>query len=357
MQIKPRVSHDNCFNFIRHLAALMVIYSHHYALSGRPEPTFFGLFSLGTLSVVIFFSISGYLITQSFESSQSTIEYAKKRFFRIFPGLAVCLIFTLYICGGIFGKMGFAEWIISPEPIKTFIRVMLFTGFGVVGVTPHGMNYFTSTYHLKNTMNGSLWTLFFEIFEYVLIASALSLFRNKNMAVLLPFFFAMFLLIFCLKVNITNLLITSVGLLTLPFCGGALLFVNKDKWIGKKTIRWMMFFIPWGLFYLSSLNQINNHIFSPIAICLLTIVIGETLKDRLIKERFDFSYGIYIYAFPVQQIIINEMNIGFFASMLLTVLVAVILGAISWFVIEKPIIDWSRRAKSGFKSFWQQTAG
>ncbi|WP_369790487.1 acyltransferase family protein [Rouxiella sp. WC2420] len=61
----------------------------------------------------MFFSISGYLITQNFERRKSNIEYAKKRFFRIYPGLAICLIFTVYICCGMFGRLGFSDWVTS----------------------------------------------------------------------------------------------------------------------------------------------------------------------------------------------------------------------------------------------------
>ncbi|WP_375540924.1 acyltransferase family protein [Klebsiella pneumoniae] len=72
--------------------------SHHFALNGLPEPKIFGSTKLGTLAVIIFFSISGYLITSSFINSKTTISYIKKRVLRIFPGLIACsFIMTLLI--------------------------------------------------------------------------------------------------------------------------------------------------------------------------------------------------------------------------------------------------------------------
>jgi peptidoglycan/LPS O-acetylase OafA/YrhL len=71
------------------------------------EPELFGLTSLGSIAVYTFFAISGFLITQSFERRKSTVEYARKRFFRIYLGLSICLIFTVYLCCAFFGKMGF----------------------------------------------------------------------------------------------------------------------------------------------------------------------------------------------------------------------------------------------------------
>lgn len=344
MNIKPKASHDNCFDIMRHFAALMVIFSHHFPLSGREEPEFFGLTTLGSISVFIFFSISGYLITQSFERRKSKIEYARKRFFRIYPGLAVCLIFTIYICGGLLGQRGFGEWLTSFEPVKTFVRVIVFTGYGVVGVTSHGMNGFTSNYILKDTMNGSLWTLFYEILEYIMIAVALSIFRNKNLAVFLPLIGAITLLIVCNALTISHLKLISLGFLTIPFCVGSLLFLNKDKWMHSNSIKMLMFIAPWILFYLSTFSLLFSDALISMAVSLLTIVIGTTFKDHLIKGRFDFSYGIYIYAFPVQQIVINELGMEFYASMLLSVSITFVLAVISWFVIEKPAIEWSRRA-------------
>lgn len=345
MLIKTKASHDNCFDILRHLAALTVIYSHHFALSGLDEPELFGLTSLGSIAVYIFFAISGFLITQSFERRKSTLEYARKRFFRIYPGLFICLIFTVYLCCGFFGRMGFVEWITSLQPIKTFLKALLITGYGTVYATPQGMNYFTADYLFKNTMNGSLWTLSFEIIEYIMIAFVLSLFRNKNLAIAIPLFIAVTLLIYCNAISVVHMKLISLGFLTIPFCIGALLYINKDKWLHSGPIKAVMFIAPWIMLYLSTWSVLFSDALISAAIALLSIVVGVTFKDQLIKGRFDFSYGIYIYAFPVQQIIINVLGVGLYPSMLLAVITSVLLAVISWFAIEKPAIAWSRRTK------------
>ncbi|WP_237712957.1 acyltransferase [Serratia sp. M24T3] len=341
--MKSNALHDNCFDVLRHLAALMVIFDHHHSLSGGVEPEFFGLTSLGSIAVYMFFSISGYLITQSFERRKSNIEYAKKRFFRIYPGLVICLIFTVYICCGMFGRLGFSDWATSLEPVKTFFKVLCITGYGTVYLSSHGMNYFTTDYIFKDTMNGSLWTLFFEILEYIMIALFLSVFRNKSLAIAIPLFLAIALLIYCNAVSVAHMKLISLGFLTIPFCMGALLYLNRDKWLSSRSMKLMMFIFPWIMFYLSSFSPLFSDALISMAVCLLTIVIGLTFKDPLIKGRFDFSYGIYIYAFPVQQIVINELGMGFYTSMLLSISITFVLAVISWFFIEKPAIEWSRR--------------
>lgn len=343
MQLKSKASHDNCFDILRHLAALTVIFSHHLALSGMDEPELFGLTSYGSIAVYIFFAISGYLITQSFERRKSTAEYVKKRFFRIYPGLFICLIFTVYVCCGFFGRMGVGNWVTSLEPIKTFLKALIITGYGTVYATQQGMNYFTADYLFKDTMNGSLWTLLFEIIEYIMIALVLSLFRNKNLAVSIPLLLATILLIYCNAISVAHMKLISLGFLTIPFCIGALLYINKDKWFHSGRIKAVMFTAPWIMLYLSTFSVLFSDALISAAIALLSIVVGTTFKDRLIKGRFDFSYGIYIYAFPVQQIIINVLGMGLYSSMVLSMLVSILLAIISWFMVEKPAIEWSRR--------------
>jgi len=77
---------ENSFDLVRHFAAILVFYSHHYALSNRPEPTFPGWDTYGFVAVVIFFTISGYFMPTSFNNSKNFIEFMGKRCRRIFLG-------------------------------------------------------------------------------------------------------------------------------------------------------------------------------------------------------------------------------------------------------------------------------
>ena len=90
-------SHANSFNALRVGAALWVLFSHAYALLGLPEPaTFVGH---PNVEVDIFFTISGYLVIQSWESDPDIFRFFVKRSLRIFPGLLVCLVFTALVVG------------------------------------------------------------------------------------------------------------------------------------------------------------------------------------------------------------------------------------------------------------------
>jgi peptidoglycan/LPS O-acetylase OafA/YrhL len=115
----------------------------------------------------------------------------------------------------IFWQDGICGWLTSLEPIKTFLKALLITGYGTVYVTPQGMNYFTTDYLFKNTMNGSSWTLLFEIIEYIMIATVLCLFRNKNLAVAIPLIMAAVLLIYCNAISVAHMKLISLGFLIL----------------------------------------------------------------------------------------------------------------------------------------------
>ncbi len=78
----------NNFDGIRLLAALAVLVSHQFAVSGLPEPVFGSFISLGSSGVVVFFVISGYLVTRSWLNDPSLLRFAARRLLRIWPGLA-----------------------------------------------------------------------------------------------------------------------------------------------------------------------------------------------------------------------------------------------------------------------------
>ncbi|NIF21725.1 acyltransferase family protein [Candidatus Pantoea multigeneris] len=330
--------HDNSFDIIRLLAAVAVIYSHHFALSGFSEPQVLGLESFGTTAVIIFFSISGYLIAQSYQRSSSDFEYARKRFLRVYPGLAVCLVFTIYICGGLLGSESFLHWVTSWDALKTWLRVMGLTGIGFVGVTPEGMNNFTNGYIYPNTMNGSLWTLFFEVFDYIVLAFCLKWFSRYNAGLWIFLVGSVVLQLLCLHFGITKLALVATSHFSIPFAVGALFCVYRDRWINNPKVKVVLLVVALIALLLSGLDVILVKTLYTVAVCYLTLLIGISFRDRLIKGRFDFSYGIYIYAFPVQQIAINELGIGFWSSMLLSLLVTLVMAALSWFLIEKPMI-------------------
>jgi len=95
---------DNVFSHLRLVAAALVLYSHHFALWGQPEPQALGL-TLGLIGVSLFFGISGYLVTQSLMQDASATRFLWRRLLRIMPGLTLNTLFFAALLGGMAGDV------------------------------------------------------------------------------------------------------------------------------------------------------------------------------------------------------------------------------------------------------------
>ncbi|NBA98219.1 acyltransferase [Pseudomonas sp. R5(2019)] len=339
--INGPLHNSNIFDILRHIAALAVLFSHHFALNGLDEPKAFGVAKLGALSVVVFFSISGFLITQSYLRASSSIDYFKKRARRIFPALILCsFIMTAFVCT-IFGSGEWSSYLLSKDAIYNFLHL---SSLGS-SATPEQMNYFSSTYIRKDALNGSLWTLFFEFFDYILIA--LFLFNKSRPIISLTVLLAgSILLQLAVQAGLTsNYWIDRSTILTIPFAIGGLLFITKKYWHNRKISLLLFALGVTGIMLAQPDDERSIIFFSSISI--LTIIIGSSFKDIIINGRFDISYGIYIYAYPTQQIMVNETGLGFWTSLAASALITVLLANMSWFFVEKKFIKKTIKTHAG----------
>ena len=104
----------NNIDFIRMVAALFVLYSHQHALMGLPEPSVLGAHSLGGFGVLVFFSISGFLVAQSWHADPSFYRFALKRMLRIWPGMAVAVLLAALVLGPMVSTLPVREYYAHP---------------------------------------------------------------------------------------------------------------------------------------------------------------------------------------------------------------------------------------------------
>ncbi|MDF0729810.1 acyltransferase [Pseudomonas entomophila] len=324
------LNRHNSFDLIRHAAALMVLVSHHFALSGQTEPTLQGINSLGGFAVLAFFAISGYLVTQSFLRS-SLQSYAIKRAARIFPALIVCAFVMVYWVGGMYSDALLAT-AGSKEALLKFLQI---SAFGRADI-----NTVTQGFVFPESLNGSLWTLKFEFGCYVLVALALSLVRRPVVPLLI-------LLGFCaLNVASTSISHPLSGKLSIYssvcigfFVGAALAF--HQGLLGSFKSRAILAGV--GLLLMGvAVVGFMPLLASSVGFSLATLAFGTMVTDRIIRGRFDISYGLYLYAFPVQQLLINCTELGFYPSMAAAACVTTLLATLSWLCIEKPALAYAK---------------
>ncbi len=167
-------SRDNNFNLIRFIAASLVLFSHSFALSigtGDAEPLrqTIGL-TWGVIAVDIFFITSGFLITRSYLSKRSLASFILARLLRIYPALIVAMFFCAFVIGLISTSFSTKEYLASFDTYSFFFKNSTL----IFGLETRLPGVFSNVPY-KGAVNGSLWTLPYEIFMYSLLAIAIGL--------------------------------------------------------------------------------------------------------------------------------------------------------------------------------------
>lgn len=318
-RIAPPARQNNNFDALRLIAALMVLVSHQFALSGRAEPIALGLYTFGTLGVVVFFSISGFLVASSWIRDPRLVQFTTRRLLRIWPALMVNVV-----C------LAVAATLIQPE---NWHEAFAFVRHNLVFVR-HGGAYFTT--NPIGLLNGPLWTIPIEFFCYMLFA-ALAIGSRKY----LSHFIAALLLIaatylFAQTEPKIKELAKHMGDPTYKpwlcslFLAGALLQVSKTirthaAWFGLIGIA------------MTALGYVT----AGLLICAppILIMFGEKSWPVLRQcARFgDLSYGVYLWAWPVQQTVIYLLGTqsAVVTQLIISTFFTLLLAYASWHSVEK----------------------
>ena len=334
----------NNFDFIRLLAASMVVFSHSYYLLAAParplnesEPLTFltgGQMTFGNLGVWIFFAISGYLITQSLLRSTSYATYFTKRSLRIFPALVVDIFIAAFVWGPLVTTLPLAEYFSSYDTYRYLLNVNLYR---IVYELP---GVFTDN-PLTNFVNGSLWTLPFEFTCYIGIVVLHFLFILRNRYVHAAFYFlGLIAWAIIYQTKYFTFVIPILGLpiqyltLSIYFGTGTLFFLFRDKIPLRFSWSMMVLAIWCAAFYLNL-----GVVFSYFCLPYITFWFAYEPKIKLhgVARLGDFSYGLYIYSWTVQQTIIHFLGaqIPWLLMCFLSFLFTIPLAMFSWFAIEK----------------------
>ncbi len=331
---------QNNFNLIRLLAATGVIITHSYSLLGRPENDILavvtkGLLSFSRLGVYVFFVISGFLVAQSFERSKTVLSFFWKRFLRILPALAAVLLSTVFILGAIVTTNSLADYFDSYSTWR-------YLG----GLTLYRISYLLPGVFTNNpypqAVNGSLWTLPHEWTCYVILALLLWWGKFKKEIIFLAIFILLFFRIYgdgeLVDGTIPLLLLNGKQLVNfaLYFFGGTLAYLYRDKIVFNKWIT--LFFIL--AFVFSVGHRLGPYLlFLVVTYFTLGLAVLPIPGRNFFDER-DYSYVLYIYAFPIQQTLVYYFlpHLQVASLAVLAWLAAMPLAIISWHIIEKPCL-------------------
>ena len=334
------------------MAAAMVLVSHSFALTGHPEPIL-GNSTLGTVAVDIFFVTSGFLITSSLLNRRSAVDFVWGRVLRIYPALLVNVILIVFVLGPAFTILPLNSYFHSRETYQYLVRcatLVRSVAFSLPGVFEH------NTY--PRAVNSSLWTLPIELRMYLnllclwlavrvvgKISPRLEVRRLFTWIVLGWTLASCFLSFKQASFPLISSLIFYSPYLSFMFFMGASAYVLKE-WVRLSSTAAWICVAALGCAVVQ--KQLFEWIFMAV---LVYIVLTAAFLPAGILRKYnllgDYSYGVYIYAFPVQQAI-AAIHPGISTVVLLAIAspVTLALSVLSWHLLEKRFL-----AK---KTYWAQ---
>lgn len=327
----------NWLNVLRLAFAVLVLFSHCYPLTGgsnRTEPLWrwSGQITLGDLAVNAFFLISGFLIVRSWLYSKSMGAYFRHRVLRIHPGFAVALLVSLVLAT--ISCASPAQYL-RALPWKEFIYSGFTLRYGVLDIP--GTAFPGNPY---GGVNASLWTIPIEFMAYIGVAvyGLFGLFKYRRLWLAT---FGAILAVYLAKIYRDGQA-DAWWRFACFFCVGATFYLFRDRlprrrWIAALAVGLLVF----GLFRAPWLNALG-----PLAGAWLLFYVAFLPIPAALERTFrtDLSYGVYLYAYPVQQTLVHIFSIhtplGLFVAALPITLV---LAWLSWTFVERRFLTLKNR--------------
>lgn len=318
----------------------MVVLSHSFALVGLKEPLIGGN-TVGGVGVWIFFILSGYLIAASWDQYPRFMVFFAKRALRIFPGLIVAVLFSIIVIGLTFTTLGIVDYLTHTSTLSYLNNILLYnTQFSLPGV-------FESNPFPKS-VNGSLWTLAYEFTMYLTVAvfGVLKVYKKIDIKYIWLAFFVAQIAILLIGVerfdfSVFYLRFDRFILLGLMFMSGVLFYKKSDRIPLSTNYGFIALALFVGLLWLAP--SITS-LFAATLLAYAVFALGSNALMSKFGKYGDFSYGIYIYSFPVQQAIAATLQpTSPYVMFALSLPASVLLGALSWWLIESRALKYKHK--------------
>lgn len=322
----------NSLNALRLLLAVGVIAWHTVPLTGR-STSGPGAELAANIFVDGFFAISGFLITASWLRKPRVATFVWARFLRIMPGYWVCLIMG----GFVFAPL--SVWIAGSGEFRATDGLRYLAANWTVHVNDFGVGTTLADVPYPSVWDGSLWTLWWEVLCYfgVLALGVVGLLRYRYTAPIL-FAGAVAGLIIVTVHPVHNYLLETAPRFAVMFLAGATLYVLR----GRMPIAWWIVGCAGAVVVVSTLLP-DYRIIAAVPLAYVCIAVGVLVQRPVIRN--DLSYGVYIYAFCIQQLMVSAGwdSMPAFLFFLLAALATLPLAAGSWFLVEKPALAMKAR--------------
>ncbi|UVS76392.1 acyltransferase [Actinokineospora sp. UTMC 2448] len=329
-----RASARDGFGTLRIVAAVLVIVDHCAPLTnhgGSVLPTWLGI-DLGAVMVAAFMALSGYQVMGSWRRDPNLWRFTVRRLLRIMPGLAVVLLASVLVLGPIMTELSASAYFAHPNTWSYLGNNLLVfpMQYSLPGVFPG--------HPVPHAVNGSLWSLPVELLGYALVAlfGLLGAVRRRYIVVLGAVLFAA-----VFERAITNqveLPRVTLEVLTLPLVQYLAIYC-----VGMAAYLFRVKFTWWGLLLCVGVEIVMHGSAAVEVARLVTVPYVMLTLASLMPRRLWLppaltmaSYGVYLYGFPTQQVMVYAGASTPLTVALLSVPVALVLGLLSWHIVEQP---------------------
>lgn len=350
-------SKNNNFNLLRLIAALLVLVSHSYSLAlgeffNDPMYNAVGM-TLGTLAVNIFFVTSGFLVTGSLFNQDSVITFTLSRIRRIYPALMVAVLLSVGVIGGYFTTLSLTAFFSDSETWNYLFKnsVVLWSKL------PLSLPGVFENNPLAPVVNGSLWTLPWELRMYSILAVGGVLLSVGLKRVYLKYVFIFIGIAATLVHNyfywasLDNHFSNTFNwtrFVSFFFMGSAFYLLKDKIYLSHRLFLTCILVFAFALFFQNKVTLITLNLIIGYIVLYLAYVPKGVLQD--FNKLGDYSYGIYIYAFPIQQGLVAFFpGISVWDLLLSSLTLTLFMAIFSWHVVEAPILKRKIRVQ-GFGS-------
>lgn len=342
------------FDALRVVLALSILWYHSFVIVGSMhEVGHSPLWFFSYMRMPMFFALSGFLVAAS-ALRTSLIQFLLNRLCRIIPALAVCVALSALLLGALYTTLPLPDYFTHPLFYRYFANIILWTQYTLPGIFPDHPSH--------GVVNLSIWSLPFEYVCYAFIFASMAL---KTRGYHPQAVFALALLMLLLPVAAQELGHTGANRKTqftllnyAFFTRGSLLF---PSFLLGACLYWWRYRIPYSralaagcMVFCFAMGALGSekwrhyyllNLFSVPVLAYLTAFIGCTRLPKLpFFSTGDYSYGIYLYGYPIQQAIFSSFPAArhWLPHYGLSLLFVVAAAVLSWHFVEKPIVRWRK---------------
>jgi peptidoglycan/LPS O-acetylase OafA/YrhL len=292
------------------------------------------------LVLPVFFGLSGFLITGSMLRVRSLRVFVAHRILRIVPALFCETVLSAFVIGPIFTTHALSDYFSSPLFFSYFNNIIGRIRYYLPGVFEGNP--------LPGTINAQLWTIPVELDCYLIFTILMFFgisFSRRGMLLVLIGAMSIFA-----GAELGGLVtqsardVASSYVLVVSFVAGVAVYLWRDR-IRVSSIWALIAFACFAIiFYYNTFTFL-----APVFAIYLTVYIGMKKVPKIaFLAKGDYSYGIYLYGFPIQQMIaycFPDLRYAWF-NVLISVPLTILMAVLSWDLIEKRVLQLKKHIRA-----------